>query len=456
MKLHISKILALFITIALASIASATPLDDYIAKDDPAFEYGEPVKVVEAAAYTAKVYRMTSQTWLDESLVDKPAWWHWVTVFEPKSADGNTALLFINGGSNREGAEPPNPESALGQVATITKSVIVDVKQIPNQRLKFTGEQMDQYMEEGRAEDDLIAYGWDKFLRGGDAIWLARLPMTKAIVRAMDLVQAEYPAIESFFVSGGSKRGWTTWTTAAVDDRVMGIAPAVIDVLNVAVSMDNHIASFGFWTPAVGDYLEMDIFSRRHTPEFLALQKIVDPYFYRDRLTMPKYIINSTGDQFFAPDSWKFYYDDLEGEKHLRYVPNTDHVLAMEAYFNIASFHHAISNDTPRPDYSWKLRDDGQLELTCKTEPTKVTLWQAVNEEARDFRKEIIGEAYESTEITLDNGNYVTTISEPEKGWTAFFLEMEFPNPGFQFPFKFTTGIQILPDTLPHADLVKK
>ena len=28
-----------------------------------------------------------------------------------------------------------------------------------------------------RYEDDLIAYTWDKFLRSGEACWLARLPM---------------------------------------------------------------------------------------------------------------------------------------------------------------------------------------------------------------------------------------------------------------------------------------
>lgn len=50
-----------------------------------------------------------------------------------------------------------------------------------------------------------------------------------------------------------------------------------------------------------------------------------DPYEYRARLTMPKMIINATGDQFFVPDSSRFYFDALPGEKHLRYVPNADH-----------------------------------------------------------------------------------------------------------------------------------
>ena len=40
---------------------------------------------------------------------------------------------------------------------------------------------------------------------------------------------------------------------------------------------------------------------------------------------MPKLIINATGDQFFVPDPSRLYFDDLPGEKHLRYVPNADH-----------------------------------------------------------------------------------------------------------------------------------
>ncbi len=38
---------------------------------------------------------------------------------------------------------------------------------VPNQPLTFVGDDFGE-----RREDQLIAYGWDKFLRGEDAIWL--------------------------------------------------------------------------------------------------------------------------------------------------------------------------------------------------------------------------------------------------------------------------------------------
>src|SRR3954454_23636462 len=112
-------------------------------------------------------------------------------------------------------------------MALATKSVIAELKMVPNQPLVFAGE------TEGRTEDSLIAYTWDKFLRTEDPKWPARLPMTKAAVRAMDTITSfcdsaeagERIKVDSFVVAGGSKRGWTTWTAAAVDKRVIAIMP---------------------------------------------------------------------------------------------------------------------------------------------------------------------------------------------------------------------------------------
>ena len=36
----------------------------------------------------------------------------------------------------------------------------------------------------------------------------------------------------------------------------------------------------------------------------------------------------------------------------------------------------------------------------------------------------------------------------PEKGWTAYFVEMTFPSGG-KYPFKFTSEVSVVPDVLP-------
>src|SRR5438105_2570843 len=143
-----------------------------------------------------------------------------------------------------------------------------------------------------RAEDDFIAYTWDHFIRTGDDRWPARLPMTKSAVRGMDTVTAftmspeggSYP-VRRFVVCGASKRGWTTWATAAVDKRVIAIAPAVIDLLNVEPSFVHHWQAYGAWSEAVKDYVEQGLMERVGTSEFHTLMRIEEPYEYRDRLT---------------------------------------------------------------------------------------------------------------------------------------------------------------------------
>ena len=437
-----------FLTLTLLNPAFATPLDDYVNTPDPAFTYElQADATVTKPNYESRVYHLVSQNWLKDTEVDRTLWEHWVTVCVPKERTHTPAMIVISGGSN--GGAAPGPNAALDQIALQTHSVVVEIKQIPNEPLHFTGEQMEAYKEKGRKEDALITYGWDKFLEGGRAEWLARLPMTKAVVRAMDLVQKEIPDVESFFVLGASKRGWTTWTVAAVDKRVMGIAPAVIDVLNFVPSLDNHINAYGFWAPAVSEYEEMNITGRYHSDRMKELLDIVEPYSYRDRLTMPKYIVNSTGDQFFPPNSSKYYFDDLKGEKYLRYMPNTDHGLSLEAYLNVASFYNALLAGTPRPEFTWKSEADGTLVVNCTTAPEKVLLWQAHNPKAKDFRLEEIGKAYTSTLLTGENGVYRARPELPDAGYTAFMIELTFKNPDFPLPFVFTTGMNILPDTYP-------
>ncbi len=41
--------------------------------------------------------------------------------------------------------------------------------------------------------------------------------------------------ITEFIVAGASKRGWTTWTTGAVDSRVIAIIPVVMGAALVSM-----------------------------------------------------------------------------------------------------------------------------------------------------------------------------------------------------------------------------
>lgn len=426
-----------------------TALDEYIAAPDTNYSF-QVVATVPGKDHTTFIVDMTSQAWLTTNEVDRPLWKHWMVIIKPNAVATSKSLLFIGGGGN--GGKPPaGADANLVGIALATKSVVSELKMVPNQPLVFAGE------TEGRKEDSLIAYTWDKFLRTGDKKWPARLPMTKSAVRAMDTVTAVCGSaaggnvkVDGFVVAGGSKRGWTTWMTAAVDKRVVAIVPFVIDVLNMEASMKHHYAAYGFWAPSVGDYTAFRLMEWTGTAENLALMKIEEPYQYRTRFQMPKFIINAAGDQFFLPDSSQFYFDDLPGVKYLRYVPNADHSLkGSDAYLTLQACYNAVLYDRPLPKFSWTLEKDGAIRVVTKDQPAAVKLWQATNPEARDFRLETLGPKYTST-VLIDQGGgvYVGKVPEPAKGWTAFFVELTFPS-GNPAPFKFTTQVRVLPDTLP-------
>ena len=107
--------------------------------------------------------------------------------------------------------------------------------------------------------------------------------MTRAVSRAMDVVQkvsSNNIMVDSFFVTGASKRGWTAWTSAIADDRVMGIAPVVIDMLNVYPSFKHHWRVYGDWSPAINDYIHHGIMDYMGSNEYKRLTEIVEPYSY--------------------------------------------------------------------------------------------------------------------------------------------------------------------------------
>ena len=436
-----------------ADAPKKTPLDDYLARPDPTYGW-KLVRTIPGDGVTSYVLDLKSQTWRSAPEVDRPVWQHWLTITRPDKVTSDTALLSIGGGRNGRAAPAAAPADAVDR-ARRTGTVVVSLGQVPNQPLVFNRDGQE------RVEDDLLAYCHIKFLQTRDPTWVARLPMVKSAVRAMDaatefLASAEggKVAVKHFVVAGGSKRGWTTWLTGAVDRRVKAIIPVVIDVVNVRPSMMNHYAAYGFWAPAVGNYaVQHRVMDRWDTPGVVELNRIEDPYFYLDRLTLPKYVVNAAGDQFFTPDSSKFYFDDLKGPKYLRYVPNADHSLrGSDAGDSILAFYRAVVEGRPLPKFNWKVGKDGSITVEAETKPKEVNLWQATNPGARDFRLLTIGKAYRSSPMKPDGrGAYVGRVKKPESGWTAFFVELVFDSGDAKAPYKFTTQVQVVPDVLPHS-----
>jgi len=457
--------LGVLVALATTSLAYSgeTALDRYVAKPDPAFGWSV-AKTIPGDGWTAFVLDLKSQTWRSKDEVDRPIWQHWLTIVKPTGATANTALLYIGGGENAKDA-PEKPGERVVGLALGSKTVVAELGQVPNQPLFFADSP-----KQDREEDDLIAYSRVKYFVTHDEEWLVRLAMVKSAVAAITAMQ-EFSASEAggklkldkFVVAGGSKRGWTTWLTGIVDPRVTAIMPIVIDALNSQQITKHHYEAYGFFSSALDDYVHHSLFpSAIGRPEYNEIMAIEDPYNYFDRdkvKQMPKYLVNASGDQFFLPDNSHQYYSQIPGEKYLRYVENAKHNLAgSDVGESLLAFYGSVVNDTPRPKFSYTLEADGPIRVTVEGTPKEVNLWQATNPNARDFRVDTIGKAYTKTPLTMEEGKiFVGRVEKPEKGYTAFFVEVVYDSGG-PTPFKFTSEVNIIPDILPYKweDAFKK
>ncbi len=430
------------------------PLESYLSDVHPAYEY-ELQSTIEEDGYTAYIIRMVSQEWLTADDVNETSWWHWLTIVVPDQVNHNTGLLWIGGGSINTDL-PESVNTFVLNTALKTNSVTAYLHNVPFQPITF----LDDDRLDHRYEDDLIAFGWRKYLEGGardeDAVWLSRLPMTAAAVRAMDTITdftTEHTdrRVDNYVVTGGSKRGWTTWTTGIFDDRVVAIAPAVIDLLNVIPSFEHHWQAYGEWSPAISEYVDEQIMDWQFSTEFARMLEIVDPYSYLDRLQMPKYIVNAASDEFFLPDSWQFYWNDLPEEKYLRYVPNSGHSISgSDAPVSLAAFHNFIINDEAIPTFHWSTEENGfRIQLDPDNLPDELLLWSAHNPNDRDFRLYVIDRAWKAEAVEIpEEGNLFVEVVTPEDGFTAWFVEATH-NTDSELPFKQTTGVIVTPDVYP-------
>lgn len=431
-----------------------TALDRYVAAPDPSFAW-KLITTITGEGQTTYVLEMTSQQWRTAAEIDRPVWKHWLTIVKPDAAHGKTGFLFIGGGDNGD----PAPEAASPRAVALAlgaNSVVAELGMVPNQPLRFNDSP-----DAARVEDDLVAYSRVKFMATGDETWLVRLAMVKSGVRALDAIQQFLASdaggrteLKEFVVAGASKRGWTTWLVGIVDPRVVAIVPLVIDALNSEAITRHHYEAYGFFSESLNDYVRHKLFPQKiGTPEYRAVLTIEDPYQYRHRarLRLPKFVVNAAGDEFFLPDNSRFYFAELPQEKYLRYVPNTKHDLqGSDALASVQAFYESVLHNRRRPQFRWELPDAGGIVVRTEDQPLEVNLWQATNPNARDFRLDVIGKAFSSSPLAaMDDGAYRAELAPPDKGFSAYFVELVFDSGG-SHPFKFTTDVRVVPDRLPY------
>ena len=364
---------------------------------------------------TAYNIELTSQTW------QGIPWKHLLVIFEPTNLKNpEHCLLFITGGRTdskiREG-----DLLAGAKLANMSGTYCAYLLQVPNQPL--LGDKF---------EDDLISETFLKYLETRDETWPLLFPMAKSAVKAMDAIQEisqkyrDVP-VKKFVVTGGSKRGWTTWLTGVVDKRVEGIAPIVIDTLNLRPQMKHQIEVWGEYSEQIEDYTRKGLVKVMQEQPDVPLWRWVDPYTYRKKLTLPKLLINGTNDRYWVVDALNLYWDGLVGDKYILYVPNAGHGLGDGKEFaltTLAAFVKHLATGTEMPQLKWEhSKEDGQLRLNVSATPNPraVRLWSATSDNG-DFREV----KWNSTPMKQAGKCFHGHIPVPEKGNAALYGEAQF------------------------------
>jgi PhoPQ-activated pathogenicity-related protein len=401
-------------------ITPGNALSTYLNNSDETYDW----EVINSfKVFNVMVYDLllTSQKWHEYT------WKHQLTILIPDDVMYDEALLWITGGSLENDypkwTDATDEEAlAFGMLAINIHAVTAILRQTPNQPLF-----------DGLTEDALISYTLNNYQNDGDYSWPLLFPMVKSAVRAMDAVQefaeeTENLDISGFLVAGASKRGWTTWLTGASDARVKAIVPAVIDILNMPVNLDYQLETWGAYSEQIQDYVDLGIPQAVNSQLGEDLTTMIDPYSYRDRLTMPKMILIGTNDPYWPVDAIKHYIDDLQGENYIHYVPNAGHDLngGEQAISSVGAFFYNTITDQPYPQCSWELTETGtDIILNVTGSPNKIQaayLWSA-NSPDRDFRDD----TWSSGILELTDSSAVNiTVQYPEAGFRAFYIDLEY------------------------------
>jgi PhoPQ-activated pathogenicity-related protein len=411
---------ALCLTIAAPALYASGELAKYVEAPDSSYAWREVGSgKIGKADYGELI--LTSHTWRGV------AWKHQLVVVRPANVDpaATQAFLFIHGGRWKPEYESgmsrlPREARIFEMLATRLRAPVAILRQVPFQPL-FE-----------RREDALIAYTFDHYLNTGEEDWPLLLPMVKSAARGMDAVQ-EFASqrwqhrIESFTVAGASKRGWTSWLTAAVDPRVASVAPMVIDMLNLPAQIALQRETFGGLSEQVSDYSDIDLPERMDSERGRQLLQMVDPFSYRKVLTVPKLIMLGTNDRYWPLDALKLYWSELPEPKRVLYLPNQGHgIRDFDRILGaLTALHRTSARGEPLPQVSWSFmptRSSIGLAVQTDRPVRRVIAWTAISA-TRDFRES----KWKSQACKRVNAqSYTCGRATGEGEYTALYGEAEF------------------------------
>nr|XP_028571199.1 autocrine proliferation repressor protein A-like [Podarcis muralis] len=470
--------LSLLLAACLPSGWAQTALDEYIKQDDHHYNY-TVIKKEDRPGVTLYTLNMTSLKWLNESEVDRPIWWHELFIAMSKEQKLKDSCLLIIG-NGRNDASNTIIDFRVGDIINLAKSTgscAALLGQIPNYPITYKKIPMKRCKRS--SENAAVACSWWKFMNDESEPphVLIQFPMVKAAVRGMDTVtdlmlkeSGGKVKIKKFTLTGVSKRGWTTWVTAALKKRVVSFLPIVYDQLNFIQNWHHQYRAYCGWSCTRNDYYHLNITRQLDTTRFQKLNSHIDPFAYNERYQNKTWCsIGATGDEVNLPDDTYYFFDQLAGNKYLRFLPNTNHAVTLLPWSRPSvletcrAFYLSTMQNLSMPQISWKRVETnatGIIYLYTDREPSETKCFFACTwlTKRRDFRVLRCSFPFLSLMFwkpckidKVGTGVYKAELSKPLLGWKGFFIEVTFKGPEND-KHVFTSEVQIIPDTFPCAD----
>lgn len=360
--------------------------------------------------------RLRSQVWRGIP------WNHVLFVCEPGNVlVQDVMVVYITGGEGRA-------DALLGlTMASFAGLRVAVLGGVPNQPLF------------GLREDALIAHTFERYLQEGDSDWPLLLPMVQSAHAAMDALEALAPELwgtelRGFVVTGASKRGWTTYLTAATaPERVLGMVPIVFDFLNIPAQLGQQDEFLGGPSSMLRDYTALGLTAEfTATPEGARLAWIVDPYSYHYAYTMPKLVVVSSNDPYWTVGATGLYWPGLPDPKLLLVVPNAGHgVLDVGRVMGSLSLFARLvarGEGLPRVESGVRLTPEGvTVAVHADWVPVEARLWVAESA-TPGFRQA----RWVEQDLPRVETGWEVHVLPATAGYRAFFAELVFEIDGLK------------------------
>jgi PhoPQ-activated pathogenicity-related protein len=411
MARSISFIFTLVVFFGGATLSKAEGLLDYVRSQ------GAPtnISVTEKNHVGPNRISFQSQVWREIP------WRHELIIKYPQKArHDDVVVVLLTGGSGGEASQ-----ASMQRLADTLGIRAVVLTKVPNQPLF-----------DGKTEDALLSYTLDQYRRSGDGTWPLLFPMVTSVIKGLDTLQTtlKQPHLKVVLM-GASKRGWTTYLTGAIDKRIVGIVPAVYEMIAIPRQIALARERYGRDSEKLRPYTALGLTSSLLEPRVAKVISWIDPAQYFSAITMPKLVLLGANDPYWVVDSVREYWNKLPEPKMLRILPNVGHGALSEAVAAeaVASFVRMILDKEALPNATWKFSSvaNGKALILGNgmDSISRCTAWRALSNDA-DFRDA----EFQSSPcvVTEDGRGFRSELSVPPTENTAVFVDLEIASRGGQ------------------------